>query len=128
MYSLTSTWTLKQGKEKAGVAALKRLAERVRREEADTLAYLVHMPDVTQASLPPPYGLDVVFFEIYRNKAAFDAHVNGSVFTEFVAKHGDLFVSMKVDCGGGKSVTKPFTTVEFLRREAGFIRPELADE
>ena len=122
MYSLTSTWTLKRGKEKPAITALKRLAQQVKQHEEGTLIYLVHVPDMTQASLPTPSNLEVVFFEVYRNKAAFCAHVNGPRFQEFVAKHDDLFLSTKGECADSKSVGKPFTTVEFLQRKAGFIR------
>lgn len=124
MYSLTSTWTIKQGKDKAATTALRRLAQKVHKHEADTLIYLVHVPDMREKSLPTPSNLEVVFFEVYRNKAAFTAHVNGPVFTGFVEKHGHLFLSTTVDCGDGGKLNKPFTTVEFLQRKAGFIRRE----
>jgi quinol monooxygenase YgiN len=122
MYSLTSTWTLKRCKEKPAITALRRLAQQVKKHEEGTLIYLVHVPDMTQASLPTPSNLEVVFFEVYRNKAAFCAHVNGPRFLDFVAKYGDLFLSTKGECADAKSVGKPFTTVEFLQRKAGFIR------
>jgi len=129
MYSLTSTWTIQRGKERAAIAALKRLARHVEQKEAGTLIYLVHVPDMTQPSLPTPSNLEVVFFEVYRDAQAFQEHVNGSIFQGFVAEHGSLFLSMApIDCGDGHSVVKPFTTVEFLERKAGFIRPEMAQK
>jgi quinol monooxygenase YgiN len=126
MYSLTSTWTIKQGKdnEKAAVAALSRLARQVHKHEENTLVYLVHVPDMREKSLPTPSNLEVVFFEVYRDKAAFTAHVNSTIFTDFVKKHVNLFLSTTIECEDGESLTKPFTTVEFLQRKAGFIRPE----
>lgn len=124
MYPLISTWTIKEGSERQAVAALKRLAKQVNEQEPDTLVYLVHVPDMRQPSLPTPPALQVVFFEIYRSKAAFDSHVNGPVFQGFLAKHVGLFLSTKVKCPDGGEVTQPYTTVEFMRREAGFIRPE----
>ena len=127
MYSLTSTWTIQKGKEKPAIAALRRLAQQVEHKEAGTLIYLVHVPDMTQPSLPTPSNLEVVFFEVYRDERAFQEHVNGSIFQGFVAEHGGLFLSMPpIKCGDGHSVVKPFTTVEFLERKAGFIRPEMA--
>jgi quinol monooxygenase YgiN len=126
MFTLTSTWTIAKGKEKPAVAALKRLAKQVQEGEADTLIYLVHVPDMTLESLPTPSNLEVVFFEVYKDKAAFCAHVNGPIFKEFVEKHGGLFLSTKGVCGGDESTAKPFTTVEFLKRKSGFIRPEMA--
>ncbi|HEX8847564.1 MAG TPA: antibiotic biosynthesis monooxygenase [Pyrinomonadaceae bacterium] len=129
MYSLTSTWTIQRGKEKSAIAALRRLAQQVEQNEAGTLIYLVHVPDMTQPSLPTPSNLEVVFFEVYRDEQAFHEHVNGSIFQSFVAEYGSLFLSMApIDCGDGKTVIKPFTTVEFLERKAGFIRPEVIEK
>ncbi len=124
MYSLISIWTIKEGSERQAVAALKRIAKQVREQEQDTLAYLVHTPDMGQQSMPPPSNLQVLFYEVYKNKAAFLAHVNGPIFQGFVAKHGSLFLSTETKCPGGDTVSQPFMLVEFLRREAGFIRPE----
>ena len=127
MYSLISVWTIRQGQEKLATAALGRLARKVRQQEAGTLMYLVHMPDMTQASLPTPSNLEVVFFEVYRDKAAFLAHVTGDTFQNFVKKHSDLFLCLPPTvCDDGTSVVSPFMTVEFLKRKAGFIRPEMA--
>lgn len=129
MYSLTSTWTIQKGEEQPAVAALKHLAQQVEQHESGTLIYLVHTPDMTQPSLPTPSNLEVVFFEVYRDEQAFKEHVNGSIFQSFVAEHGSLFLSMPpISCGDGHSVIKPFTTVEFLERKAGFIRPEMMEK
>lgn len=123
MFSLVSIWTIKEGQQQAAIAALKNLAQQVQEKEADTLMYLVHTPDMSQASLPTPSPLQVVFVEIYKDQAAFLAHVNGPVFKNFVAENVDLFLSTTSECTGGGSVTKPYTGVEFLIRQAGFIRP-----
>lgn len=124
MFPLISVWTIRPGHEKAAVAVLKRVAAQVQAEEKDTLAYLVHVPDMSQPSLPTPSRFEVVFFEIYRNKAAFEKHVTGPVFQNFVKRHKGLFLCMQVMGPGGKKITWPFSTVEFLTRQAGFIRPE----
>jgi hypothetical protein len=44
MYSLISVWTIKRGRERAAVSALKRLAREVQKHEKKTLTYLVHEP------------------------------------------------------------------------------------
>jgi quinol monooxygenase YgiN len=124
MYSLISIWTIKQDSQPQAVAALKRLAKQVQEQEKETLVYLVHTPDMSQGSMPTPSNLQVLFFEIYKNKAAFLAHVNGPIFQGFVAKHGSLFLSTELKCADGGTVSQPFMMAEFLRREAGFIRPE----
>ncbi|MCF4129916.1 VOC family protein [Methylobacterium sp. SyP6R] len=126
--SLISRWFIRPGREEEASAALARLAQAVRAQEPDTLTYLVHRPagEARLQSLPPSEPNVVVFFESYRNAQAFLSHVNGPVFQDFVAGHGDLFVPT----GGAHPV--PFATVEFLRKEAGFVRaagePEADDD
>ncbi|HYJ03884.1 MAG TPA: antibiotic biosynthesis monooxygenase [Chthoniobacterales bacterium] len=124
MFPLISVWTVRQGHEKAAIAVLKRVAAQVQAEEKDTLAYLIHVPDMSQPSLPTPSRFEVVFFEIYRNKAAFEKHVTGPVFQNFVKRHKRLFLCMQVAGPDGKKIDWPYSTVEFLTRQAGFIRPE----
>ena len=116
MYSLTSRWNIKPGCEAAAKAALKKLAKDVQKNEPDTLLYLVHTPDMSQTSLPGVSPQAVLFVESYKNKAAFNNHVNGPVFQQFLTKHRGLFEVFPGD-------TNPFMQVEFLRREAGFVRP-----
>ena len=128
MYPLISLWTINQGSEAQAVAALKNLARQVYEQEPDTLVYLPHTPDMSQPSLPTPPSGQVVFFEIYKDRAAFEAHVNGPVFKGFVEEYGKLFLSTTVQCAGGGSSTNPYTTVEFLRHVGGFIRREALTE
>lgn len=115
--TLTAKWFLKPDLEKDAHEALDKLAEAVRANEPDTLMYLVRTPFTggDLQSLPPADPGTVVFLEMYRNADAFHAHVNGPVFTDFVKKHGDLFVTAN---------GTPFVLVEFLSRRAGFIREE----
>ena len=114
--SLTSSWFIRPGCEPDARAAVQRLAARVQAEEPDTLTYLVHAPlldDARLQSLPPQGPLSLLFFEVYRDADAFLRHLNGVVFTDFVARHGHLFVS---------SNGRPFATVQFLFLHAGFSR------
>jgi quinol monooxygenase YgiN len=124
MYTLIAKWTIKQGQETPALNALKSLGREVLQNEKDTLIYLVHTPDLKEASLPTPSPLEVVFFEVYRNKTAFLAHVNGPTFTNFVKQYGALFLSTTVQCADGGSSTNPFVLAEVLTRKAGFIREE----
>ena len=129
MYSVIAIWTIQQGKEELATAALGRLAAEVQQQEAGTLMYLVHLPDMTQPSLPTPSNLEVVFFEVYRDRAAFLTHVTGDTFQNFVKEHADLFLCPPPTvCDDGTSVVGPFMTVEFLERKAGFIRPEMVGQ
>jgi hypothetical protein len=92
-----------------------KLAAEVAAQEPGTLTYLMHTPRPDEGDLittPPADPLSLLFFETYRDADAFDAHVNGPLFTEFVKNHGDLFIQAK---GGG-----PNTTVMFLTQQAGF--------
>lgn len=117
--SLTSRWFIRRGCEAQALAALDELAAAVHRQEPDTWVYLVHVAPEDEPrlqSLPPSPPRQVVFFETYRNREAFERHVNGPVFATFVKEHGKLFVQ---DSSGA-----PFTTVDFLHRKAGYVRGE----
>lgn len=113
MYPLISKWYILPGKEAQVIPALKQLALNVKKNEPGTLAYLVHTPDFTQSNLPTAAVGEVVFFEIYKDKGAFQDHLNGSDFKDFVSQYGSLFVSAH---------EAPYTTLEVLHYQAGFIR------
>jgi quinol monooxygenase YgiN len=113
MYPLISKWTVLPGKKKQALTALKALALQVKAKEPGTLMYTVHTPDFSQANLPTPPENEIVFFEIYKNKAAFDTHVNGPDFKNFVKKYGNLFL---------QSNKQPYVSLEIMKHEAGFIR------
>ncbi|NHZ41628.1 VOC family protein [Massilia aquatica] len=115
--SLTSTWFIRPGCESEALAGLRKLAEEVQAQEPGTLIYRVHTPftaDARLQALPPAAAHSVVFFEEYRDADAFLAHLNGPAFTGFTQTYGALFVS---------SHGKPYTTVDFLSQQAGFVRP-----
>lgn len=112
--SLTSQWFIQPGQEIEARQALIQLARDVQNNEPGTLTYLVNTPfgaDARLQSLPPPDPLLVLFFETYASPDAFLAHVNGPLFTNFVAQYGHCFVSAN---------GKPYTTVQFLDTLAGF--------
>lgn len=114
--SLTSEWFIAPGNEEAAISALKQVALEVHATEPGTLAYLIHTPHIPASflqSLPPRDPQSILFFEIYENADAFNAHLNGPVFTSFVAQHGALFRSAN---------GKPYLTVNFLSQRAGFFR------
>jgi quinol monooxygenase YgiN len=115
MHTVLATWYLKPGKVEAGLAALQELVDSVRRDEPDTLGYLVHQGG--EHSLPPTATEMVVFLEIYRDEPAFRKHIHGETFNAFLKAHGDLFVlNFDAKCG-------PFMEVATLDRIAGFLRP-----
>ena len=114
MYPIISKWTILDHFRDEVIAALKALVIKVQQAEPDTWAYTVHTPDFNQPSLPTPAAGEVIFFEIYKDEAAFLSHVSGPVFTDFVATFGDMFLS---------SHGRPYTTLEIMIQEAGFFRP-----
>jgi uncharacterized protein len=116
LLSLTSNWFFAPGAEKEGGAALRDLAEAVRKTESDTLIYLVHEPFPDQnalCSLPSSAPNQLTFFEVYRNEKAFLAHVGGENFRNFLKSSGHLFQ---------QADGQTFHTVSFLNRIAGFVR------
>jgi predicted enzyme related to lactoylglutathione lyase/quinol monooxygenase YgiN len=121
--SLTSQWFIRPGCEDQVIEAVTQLAAEVESQEPGTLTYLVHTQwagDGGLQSLPPFNPLSLLFFEIYRDAQAFQDHVNGPLFTQFVQLYGDHFVT-----SGGKSIAegaRPYTTVQFLSRRAGYVR------
>jgi len=126
MVTLIAKWYVKEGSQAKAVAALKALAAEVLRTEPDTLMYLVHTPDMTHASLPTPTDTQIFFVEAYASMNAFFAHLNGQAFTNFVKQYGDLFITATGTTAGGETVSIPFVEVEFLNRQAGFVRESAA--
>ncbi|RTY88508.1 putative quinol monooxygenase [Flavobacterium sp. GT3R68] len=118
MYTLISKWTIIPSKEKEALEAIKYLALKVHEEEPDTWVYMVHTPDFSEPNLPTPAQGEVVFFEIYKDKTAFTAHVAGRVFTDFVQKHAHLFLS---------NYGQPYVTLEIMEHQAGFMRNEICE-
>lgn len=117
LLSLTSRWFIRPGREAEVLAAVRDLAARVHAEEPGTLTYLAHTPWADAAgiaSLPLPTPQLLLFFEVYRDADAFRTHREGPAFTDFVRDYGDAFV--------GDEHGRPYSSVEFVRRDAGFVR------
>lgn len=114
--SLISEWFVRPDRWDDALTATRTLAAAVEAGEPGTLAYLIHVPfagDARLQALPPARTCSILFFETYASADAFLAHVDGPIFAAFVKDHGDLFVAAN---------GKPFTTVAFLSRHAGFER------
>jgi len=116
MYPLIAKWTILPGNEMKATAALNQLALDVKQHEQDTLLYMVHVPDFNEKSLPTPPAGEVVFWEIYKDQAAFFKHVNGDIFKNFVATYGGLFLS------DFSATPQVFMTTEVLTQLGGFAR------
>ena len=113
MYTAIATWYVKKGKRAKAVKALKALAKQVQKQEKNTWGYLVHSG--AAGSLPPSSPDTIVFVEIYKDKKAFLAHVNGKPFGDFLKNNKDLFLSVPP----GKD---SFFQVQILKRIEGFVR------
>lgn len=116
MYPLIAKWTILPGNEAKAAEVLKQLALDVQTNEAETLLYMVHIPNFNEKSLPTPPAGEVVFWEIYNDQDAFFKHVNGPVFQEFVKNYGSLFLN---DFNVPSQV---FMTTEVLNQLGGFAR------
>jgi quinol monooxygenase YgiN len=114
MLSVIAKWWIVQGKEQEAVAALGELADSVEQNEPFTDMYLIHT-SIADGSRPTPPANEVVFVSGWADRAAFDKHLHGPVFQQWIAKYLPLFL---LDDSGGL-----FVTAEFIDRRAGFIRP-----
>jgi len=127
MYTVIAKFTVLQGKLAEATAAVNQLAKNVMEQEAGTLAYLPHTVSTDGYNNPVPYDGEIVFYEIYADKAAFELHLNGpygpdhpsGLYTEFVKHYGHLFLCSNSD-------GKPYVQGETLKHIDGFIRKELA--
>lgn len=120
--SLYSTWWIKPGHEEALIPAFQKLAADVLEKEPGTLMYLVHYPrydfpkvpenEIPVASEPKVRPGTVVFVERYADWKAFRVHLNGPIFSDFVAQHKSKFVLGEDGFA--------FTQVVFMEQKAGF--------
>jgi len=116
MYSTIAKSTILPGKEAEVIEILKKLPKQVENEPG-TLLYMVHTPDFSQPSLPTPAAGEVIFFEIYEDKAAFEAHLDGAAFQNYIKETKDLFLA--------DSFNQTFVPIEILKHQAGFAKEEL---
>ncbi len=127
MISLISRWKLRNGCSPELKAALQALASAVHKEKG-TLAYAVHLDaqgpldaggkplDPPPSPIPGRQQMEVVFFEVYENTTAFQAHLAGKAFTRFKKDWGDHFYQDPNGSGW------PVTETTFLARESAFFR------
>ncbi len=131
MIVLISKWKLKNGLSDELAVALKTVADHVKAAEPDTLLYSVHLPARSplgqgmQPACPPVKPIpgdqqtEVVFFEIYKDAAAFSYHINGPTFTEFREQYIQYFYEDPDKPGW------PNTQTEFLDKQSMFVRETL---
>jgi quinol monooxygenase YgiN len=116
MITINANWTILEGKRDQAIPALQELEKAVREQEPFVLMYTIHVPNLKLTSYPTPAASGVFFFSIFTNYAAFEKHLNGPVFQDWLKKYQDLFLLNNGNL---------FVTSEWLDRIAGYIRPEL---
>lgn len=116
MISIIAKWSILDGKQVAAVAALKDLACRVQAEEPFVPMYTIHVPNFALTSFPTPPPTEVVFFSVFDDEAAFQKHLHGPVFQDWLAEHRDLFLF------NGDNL---FVVSEWLARQAGYVRQSM---
>ncbi len=116
MVTINANWTILEGKREAAILALRELEREVREQEPFVLMYTIHVPNMQLTSYPTPSPNGVFFFSIFESYAAFEQHLNGPVFQNWLKKYQSLFLSNQGNL---------FVVSEWLDRIAGYIRPEL---
>lgn len=116
MISIIAKWTILDGQRERAIPALRELAQRVQDEEPFVLMYTIHTPDFNLTSFPTPPQDEVVFFSVFTDHEAFQKHLNGPVFQDWLKQYQDLFLSNDGNL---------FVISEFLDRQAGHVRAAL---
>ena len=102
MISLIFRMKIKEGTEDQALELLGKMAESVQAQESGTLAYLIHRSQEDPS--------EIVFFEVYDDDDALQAHGQTPHMGEFRASFADLFDTSTVK-------------LERLERLGGFARP-----
>lgn len=113
MISIVTKWWIRQGCEEQAIPALSELADQVRDKEPFTAMYLIHT-SIVDGSLPTPPSNEVIFVGTWDDRAAFDKHLAGPVFRDWLSQNIDLFIT-----GNDGSL---YVSAEFIDRKVGFIR------
>lgn len=112
MISIVTKWWVLPGKEAAAHAALKELAQQVKAGEDYTHMYLIHTSEV-DGSKPTPPANEIIFLGTWSSKEDFDKHRKGPVFSAWLTKYIDLFLT---------NDGRLYVSAEFVNPLAGFIR------
>lgn len=118
MIPLMGKWTILPEKQDEAIPLLIKLANQVKDTEPGTLVYKVFTPDFTRKSLPTPADGEVIFFEIYKDDAAYQYHVRkDGPFQNFLNQYGQLLFL-------NDFTNQLYFTLEMLEEQAGFIRED----
>lgn len=88
-FALVVRFTMREGAEEAFDRLTERTVSRVRAEEPDTLVYACHRVNGAPRQR--------IFYELYRDRAAFDVHESRDYVRAFLAEREPLLTSTEVD-------------------------------
>lgn len=88
--TIVAKWSYLEGKRDEAIAALRELANRVETHEPSVLMYTIHTANFDIQSFPIPSTNDIMFLSIFANKAAFEAHLRGPVFNNWLDENPGL--------------------------------------
>ena len=113
---IIARWSYVEGKRDEAVAALRELEREVYEQEPFVLMYTIHLANMRLVSFPTPAPTDIVFVSVFENEAAFQEHLHGPVFNDWLAKYKNLFLLNNGNL---------FVVSEWIEQIAGYIRPVL---
>ena len=119
MNMIIARWTILEGKREKALAALKILEREVRTKEPFVLMYTINTPDFKMTNFPTPPENEVIFVSVFANLAAFQKHLKGPVFQDWLKKYKKYFLTNNDNL---------FVLAEWLHRDFGYIRPEMVTD
>lgn len=116
MLPVIARWTMKAGKEVEAIAALKLLVAEVYEKSPFVTYYSVHRNNDTVESYPSNSPREIIFYSIFEDEAAFQKHLTGTTFNNWLEAHRALFLQKN----GDVFVVSQFMTIvdRFSRLEA----------
>jgi quinol monooxygenase YgiN len=116
MITIIAKWSILEGKNKEALAALAILEKEVKEKEPFVPMYTINTPNFKLTSFPTPPEQEVIFVSAFDDFAAFEKHLNGPVFQDWLKKYINLFLTNNGNL---------FVTSEWLERQFGYIRPSM---
>src|SRR5580765_2201367 len=116
MITIIAKWSILEGKTKEALAALAILAQEVKEKEPFVPMYTINTPNFKLTSFPTPPPTEVIFVSAFDDFAAFEKHLNGPVFQNWLKKYNSLFLTNNGNL---------FVVSEWLERQFGYIRQSM---
>lgn len=116
MITIIAKWSILEGKQKEALAALAILAQEVKEKEPFVPMYTINTPNLKLTSFPTPPPTEVIFVSAFDDFAAFEKHLHGPVFQDWLKKYISLFLTNNGNL---------FVVSEWLERQYGYIRPQM---